>query len=84
MFVLSLSGSGGRFLRCSHGTKSIKGDLITGILEIVWAVPAVCVRAQSSHQEWVIGVKKRGFLPPLYTLHLTALVFIVSVGVNNL
>lgn len=41
--VCLVSGSKGGFLRCCHGTESIKGDLMTGILEIVWAVPAVCV-----------------------------------------
>lgn len=88
MFVLSFGGSGGRFLRHYHDTKSIKSYLITDILAIVWAIPAMCVGHKALitsrgcfASRWLVG-DLRSFTSS--TLHLITRVFVPSVCVNNL
>lgn len=83
--VLSLGGSGGRFLRRYHDIKSKKSHLITDTLETVWAIPAVCVERNSLLTSWADNwYETWGCLPPSCTLYRTPWVFILSVCVNNL
>lgn len=52
--------------------------------------PSSVCRVQSCHHikrmlyKWMIGMRHKVFLPPSCTLHLTTLVFVLSVCVNNL